>query len=75
LDQFLELTNAELAQWRIAALTIEPHTIAEMSDEFQSLVRRYGALKNGQSIELQFPVSPSDNTPMSSQSRTEHAAH
>jgi hypothetical protein len=56
-DQFMELVNVELAQWRVAALAIEPGTIAEMSIEFQSLIERYGALKNGQFIEVEFPMS------------------
>jgi hypothetical protein len=54
-DQFLELVNAELMQYRISALTVQPSTVSEMSTEFESLVERYDALTNGQAIELQFP--------------------
>jgi len=54
--QFMELINTEVVQWRIAPLAIESNTVSEMSIEFQSLVERYGALKNGQSIELRFPI-------------------
>lgn len=60
-DQFAELINTELAQWRISALTIDPAAVAAMSDEFQRLLGRYFALENGQSLELQFEVSSSAN--------------
>jgi hypothetical protein len=63
-EQFLELINAELVRWRIAALVIEMSTITEMSAEFRSLVERYGALKNGQCLELQFSVPITTNKPM-----------
>lgn len=55
-DQFLELINAELAQWRITALALGPEAISAMHTEFKSLVERYRDLKNGQSMELQFKV-------------------
>jgi hypothetical protein len=58
-DQFMELINTELAQWRIAALTIEPGAVTEMSDEFQLLLDSYLALRNGQSLELHFPAQSS----------------
>jgi len=53
-DQFRDLINVELAQWRIAALIIEAQTVADMSEEFRQLLGRYAALENGQSMELQF---------------------
>jgi hypothetical protein len=64
-DQFIELINAELGQWRIAALDMEPQTIAEMSDEFQLLLGRYLAVQNNESIELHFPFPTAANAPPS----------
>jgi hypothetical protein len=63
-DQFMELINAELVQWRIPELAIVPSTISEMSVEFRSLVERYSAVKNGEFIELQFPDLSSANKPL-----------
>jgi hypothetical protein len=74
-DQFIELINAELVLWRIAALAIEPSTILEMSIEFQSLVERYSALKNGQSIELQFPDQSDDSKQLNARPRVKDAVH
>lgn len=71
-DQFLELINAELVQWRIAAMVIEPDTILEMSMEFQSLVERYGALSNSQFIELEFSA---DSSAANARLRAKLAAH
>ena len=59
-NQFMELINTELAQWRIAALAIEPDAISAMLSEFQSLLGRYAALKNGESMEIDFPVAASE---------------
>jgi hypothetical protein len=53
-EQFLDLVNAELSQWGIAALAIEPATIDAMLIEYRGLLVQFGALRNGQSLALDF---------------------
>ncbi len=61
LEQFMELVNAELSHWKVATLAIQTDTTTEMLTEFKSLVERYGDLKNGQSVKLQFLVQSAAN--------------
>jgi hypothetical protein len=56
-SQLEELVNSELAQWSVQGIRLDADTIEEMRTDFDGLVQRYEALRDGQHLELDFEYS------------------
>jgi hypothetical protein len=54
-EEFAELVNAELAQFKIAAVAgLSPETVEQMSNELRRLTSQFEALAPGDSMVLEF---------------------
>ena len=53
-EQFEELVNTELSQWSIATIRVSPEVLDAMMAEFNSLLKRYRALREEESMTLEF---------------------
>jgi len=55
-EQFEELVGAEFEQWGIPRLVVPPATTDDMAEEFRSLLQRFAALADRESMTLDFDV-------------------
>jgi hypothetical protein len=53
-DQFEELVNTELAQWKIGEMAIAPGEAEKLLGELEGLLGRLGMLEDGESLTLEF---------------------
>jgi hypothetical protein len=57
-EQFAPLVNTELEQWQVPVVPVNPATVRSAAAEFASLVARFEALRQGESLELRFELAP-----------------
>jgi hypothetical protein len=57
-EQFAELVNTELDQWHWPIVPVSPAMVQGAAEEFEHLLARFNGLGAGESLELQFELSP-----------------
>ena len=57
-EQFAELVNTELEQWHWPIVPVSPAMVEGAAAEFGELLARFKTLGDGESLELQFELSP-----------------
>jgi hypothetical protein len=57
-EQFAPLVNTELEQWQLPLVPVNPAMVGSAATEFASVIARFNALHDGESLELQFELLP-----------------